>query len=74
MAAPHFEPWADFIQSIHTAFTQTYATYGYMNISNVTVCVLLPSLGPGFEDLLRNATAVITGLLQPLTKSQVLPL
>jgi len=33
-----------------------------MNINNVTVCVLPPSLGPVFEDLLRMVTAVITGL------------
>jgi len=73
MAAPNFETWADFIQNIHTTFTQADATYECMNTSNVTVCVLLPSIGPGFEVLLRMATAVITGLLQPLTKSQDFP-
>jgi hypothetical protein len=74
MAAPHLEPWADFIQNIHTTFTQAYATYKCMNISNVTVCVLLPSIGPWFENLLQMATVVITGFLQPLTKSQQFPL
>ena len=58
----------NFIQSIHTTFTPSIGNIK-MNISNVTVCVLLPSLGPGFDVLLLTTTVVILGLLLPSTKS-----
>jgi len=43
-----------------------------MNISNVTVCVLLPSLGPGYDVLLRLTAVVIVGIVATVDETAAL--